>query len=135
MAIIRKTTNVFKNLRFCGKRKNYTLQLTSILKRLTLTRLQAFTLRIVTLKIYNSSLRFCVDHRFLYPFSFLPRAWILPGMKTSSTNLVRTAGRPISFHRLNPWGWTLKRGGVYLMVSFPWNVHPVVARCMGTITA
>ena len=41
--IIRKT----RNLKFCGKRKNYTLQLTSILKRLTLTQLQAFTSRIL----------------------------------------------------------------------------------------
>ena len=46
-----KKRNVFKNLKFCGERKNCTLQLTGILKRLTLTRLQAFTSQIVTFKI------------------------------------------------------------------------------------
>ena len=51
IGIIRKTRNLFKNLRFCRKRKNCSLQLTSILKHLTLTRLQAFTSRIVTFKI------------------------------------------------------------------------------------
>ena len=96
-----KTRNVFENLRFCGKRKNCSIQLTSILKRLTLTRLQVFTSRIVTFKIFNSSPPFCVDHHFLYTFSFLPRGWILPRMKISSTNLVSVAGRPISFHRPN----------------------------------
>ena len=33
MGIVRKTMNVFKNSRFCGKRKDCTRQLTSILKR------------------------------------------------------------------------------------------------------
>ena len=47
----RKTRNVFKNLRFCEKRKNCPRQLTRILKRLTLTRLQAFISRMVTFKI------------------------------------------------------------------------------------
>ena len=51
IGIIRKTRIVFKKLRFCGKRKNCSLQLTSILKRFTLTRLQAFPSRIVTFKI------------------------------------------------------------------------------------
>ena len=32
---IRKTRNVFKNLRFCGKRNNCTPQLTSVLKRIS----------------------------------------------------------------------------------------------------
>ena len=36
-----------------------------------------------------------------------------------STNLVRAVRRPISFHWSNPWGWPLKRGSVYLVVSFP----------------
>ena len=36
---------------FCGRRKDGTRQLSSILKRLTLTRLQTFTSRIVTFKI------------------------------------------------------------------------------------
>ena len=52
IGIIRKTRNVFKKLRFCGKRKNCTQQLTSILKRLTLTRLQAFTSQIVNFKSF-----------------------------------------------------------------------------------
>ena len=58
---IRKTRNVFKNLRFCGKRKNCTLRLTRIL---TFTRLQAFCLQLVTFKILNSSPSFGVDRHF-----------------------------------------------------------------------
>ena len=52
------------NLRFCGKGKNCTLQLTIILKRLTLTRLQAFTSQIVTFKILTQVLFYCVDPLF-----------------------------------------------------------------------
>ena len=51
IGIIRKTRNLFKNLRFCGKRKNRCLQLANILKSLTLKRLQAFISRIVIVKI------------------------------------------------------------------------------------
>ena len=71
MGIIRKTRNVLKNLRFCGKEKHFTFQITSILKRLTLTRLQAFTSRIITFKIFNSSSCSCVDHHF-FIFFLLP---------------------------------------------------------------
>ena len=55
------------------KKENCTLQLTSLLKRSTLTRLHAFTSRIVTSKMLNSSPGFGVDRHFLYLFSFLPR--------------------------------------------------------------
>ena len=76
---------MFKNVRVCDKAKNCTLQLTSVLKRLILARLQAFSSRIVTFKIFNTSTCFCVDHHFLYSFSFLPRVWLLPAMKASPT--------------------------------------------------
>ena len=52
---LRKTRNVFKNLRFRGKRKDCTRKLTRILKRLTFTRLQAFCLHLVTFEMLNSS--------------------------------------------------------------------------------
>ena len=100
-----KSKERVQELKVLCKGKNCILQSSSILKRLTLTRLPPFTSQIVTSKILTQVPFFCVDHHFLYSFSFLPRAWILPGIKTSSSNLVRVAGRPISFHRPNPWGW------------------------------
>ena len=83
-----KNKERIQELKGLWKRKNCILQLTSILKRLTLIRLQAFTSRMIvhevkvkTFKIFNSCPRFCVDLHFLFPFSFLPRAWMLPGIK------------------------------------------------------
>ena len=67
---IRKTRNVFKNLRFCAKGKDCARQLTCILKRLTLIRLQTFTSLMVTFKILNSNPCYGVDRHFLYEFSF-----------------------------------------------------------------
>ena len=94
-----KTRNVFENLRFCGKRKNCSIQLTSILKRLTLTRLQVFTSRIVAFKIFNSSLRFCA----LPHSNFI--SFLLPSTSLDSSadeNLFHQSracsGRPNSFH-------------------------------------
>ena len=96
--------NVFKNLRFCGKTKNCTLPLTSIFKRLTLT-ITRFYFTNSHFKDFNLSSHFFADHHILYSFSFLPRAWILPGLKSCSTNLVRGAGRPISFQSTESLGW------------------------------
>ena len=49
-----------------------TLQLTSMLKRLTLTRLQAFSSRIATFKMLKSNPRFGVDHHFFISFLLPP---------------------------------------------------------------
>ena len=100
---IRKTRNVFKNLRFCGKINKY-------IETLIFTRLKAFYSQIVTFKMVNSSPRFGVDHHFLYGFSFFPRAWLLPGMQISSINLWRVADtRALFIESL----WLITEGGEY----------------------
>ena len=50
-------------------------------------------------------------------------------MKTSSTNLVRVTGRPISLHRPNPWGVVNEETECIPDGLFSWNVYPLVARC------
>ena len=96
------------------------------IETLTFTRLQALCSQLVTFKMLNSSPRFGVDHHFLYDFSFLPRAWILPRIIASSANLVRSPGRPISFHWRNLWGWYWREGvyicwSLFLVMSLWWS--------------
>ena len=102
--IIRKTRNMFKNFRFCGKRKNCSLQLISILKRLTLTRLEAFTSQIVTFKILTQ-----VSPSYGSPFFIfflLPSTGLAPSGDENLFHQSRWRNRtfrPISFHRPNSW--------------------------------
>ena len=62
---IRKARNVFTNLRFCGKRKDCTKQLTSILKLWHSHDYKSFCLQLVTFEMLNSSSHFGVDRHLL----------------------------------------------------------------------
>ena len=111
--IIRKTRNVFKNLRFCGKRI-----INKYIETLTFTRLQTCCSQIVTFDILNSSPGFGVDRHFYMVSLFSHELGFFRECKTSSANPVHSPVRPISFQLTESLGLLLKRGGVYLLVVF-----------------
>ena len=62
---IRKTRNVFTNLRFYGKRKKLYSTINTYVETLTSTRLEVFGLQLVAFNMLNSSRRFDVDRHLL----------------------------------------------------------------------
>ena len=105
---------MLKNLRVCGKSKGCTRQLTSILKRLTITRLQACCSRIVVLKIRNSSPRLGVDRQLLYGVYFYHE---LDSFRDVNFRPPISDGRePLSSLHCRNSGAGNGRDGVYLVV-------------------
>ena len=88
---IRKNKERVQELKVLWKGERLHSTINKYIETLIFTILQACCSQIVTFKILNSSPPFGVDRHFLYDFSFLPRAWLLPGMQISSDNLVRIA--------------------------------------------
>ena len=130
---IRKTRNVFRNLRFYRKRKDRTRQLTSLLKH---WRSQAYKLVFTNSLFKDIELKSPFRYgspsfiRFLFPL----RSWLLPEMQISSTNLCRVADiQALSIDGISGGGTEERESlpvGLFVGMS-----TRVVGRCFWVFTA